>query len=248
MNADWIIPHWPAPSRVRAIVTTRAGGHSTGPWSSLNLGLNCGDDGAIVLKNRAVLRACLPAEPQWLRQAHGMAVYSRSEETDKPALSGEPIADAQVAGQPGQICAVLTADCLPVLFCNRAGSKVAAAHAGWRGLAAGVLENTLQALAEPPDQLMAWLGPAIGPRAYEVGEDVRSAFTGRDNAAAACFERKGSKWLFDLYAMARHRLLQSGVIDVSGGTQCTYSEPERFFSHRRDGRTGRMASLVWLQA
>jgi YfiH family protein len=146
------------------------------------------------------------------------------------------------------VCVVLTADCLPVLFCNRAGTRVAAAHAGWRGLLAGVLEQTVHALGEPPDRLMAWLGPAIGARAYEVGDELRAAFVRQDGAAAAaCFQRQGERWLFDLYAMARHRLACAGVAAVSGGTHCTYHDAQRFFSYRRDGRTGRMASLVWLE-
>jgi len=258
VNADWIIPHWPAPAGVRALNTTRAGGYSAAPWASLNLGLNSGDDPALVRKNRAVLRACLPAEPQWLRQEHGVTVFSHPQQGGNQTLAGsgslpalsadEPAADAQVAGQPGQICVVLTADCLPVLFCNRAGTRVAAAHAGWRGLLAGVLEQTVHALGGPPDQLMAWLGPAISARAYEVGDELRTAFMRQDGAAgAACFQRQGERWLFDLYAMAWHRLARAGVVDISGGAYCTYHEPQRFFSYRRDGRTGRMASLVWLE-
>jgi hypothetical protein len=244
VNPDWIIPQWPALRRVKAVSTTRAGGHSTGPWNGLNLGSGCGDDPAAVAKNRAVLRTYLPATPQWLRQVHGAAVFSHS----IPAASaGEFVADAQVAFEPGQICVVLTADCLPVLFSNRAGTRVGAAHAGWRGMAAGVLENTVQALGAPPDHLMAWLGPAIGADVYEVGDDVKAAFTDRDSTGAACFRKKGARWLFDLYAMARHRLTRCGVIDISGGSHCTYSEARRFYSHRRDGTTGRTASLVWLQ-
>jgi hypothetical protein len=263
VNADWILPHWPAPAAVRALSTTRAGGYSTASWASLNLGLNSGDDPALVLQNRAVLRACLPAEPNWLRQEHGVNVFIHADaghphaggdraltgSGPQPALSAaEPVADAQVASRPGQVCVVLTADCLPVLFCNRAGTRVAAAHAGWRGLLAGVLEQTVRALGGPPDQLMAWLGPAISVRAYEVGDELRAAFVSQDGAAAAaCFRRRGERWLFDLYAMARHRLARAGVAEISGGTFCTYHEPQRFFSYRRDGRTGRMANLVWLE-
>jgi YfiH family protein len=258
VNADWILPHWAAPAGVRALSTTRAGGYSAAPWASLNLGLNSGDDPALVLKNRAVLRACLPAEPKWLHQEHGVNVFMHPHAKGDLALTGsgpepalsaaEPVADAQVASQPGQVCVVLTADCLPVLFCNRGGTRVAAAHAGWRGLLAGVLEQTVHALGEPPDRLMAWLGPAISARAYEVGDELRAAFVRQDGvAAAACFQRQGERWLFDLYAMARHRLARAGVAEVSGGSCCTYHEPQRFFSYRRDGRTGRMASLVWLE-
>lgn len=239
---EWIVPKWPAPSSVRALSTTRSGGYSTGPWSSFNLGTHCGDDGVAVRKNREMLCEYLPSEPRWLRQVHGAAVFSGLE------AAAEPLADAQIAGKAGQVCVVLTADCLPVLFCNRSGTRVAAAHAGWRGLAAGILENTVLALNETPEQLVAWLGPAIGPRAYEVGDDVRAEFVRTDEAAAVCFEKKGDRWLFDLYAMARHRLRHCGVTDISGGTYCTFSDPEAFFSHRRDGCTGRMATLVWLRA
>jgi YfiH family protein len=247
MNPDWIVPRWPAPAGVHALCTTRTGGVSTGPWKSLNLGLNSGDDASAVRKNRALLSACLPAEPYWLRQQHGVTVFRHGRMGGTP-VQAETAADAQVAGEPRQVCVVLSADCLPVLMCNRSGTRVAAAHAGWRGLAAGILENTVQALKTPPDQLMAWLGPAIGPRVYEVGDEVRSAFISTDEAAAACFGKTCTGWLLDMYAMARHRLNRSGVSDVSGGDFCTYSEPERFFSYRRDGVTGRMASLVWLGA
>jgi YfiH family protein len=209
--------------------------------------LNGGDDATAVRKNRELVSECLPAEPFWLRQQHGVTVFSHGHIGGNPAQA-EPAADAQVAGEPRQVCVVLTADCLPVLLCNRSGTRVAAAHAGWRGLAAGILENTVQALKDRPDQLMAWLGPAIGASAYEVGDEVRTAFIRTDEAAAACFEKTGTRWLLDMYAMARHRLKKSGVSDVSGGNFCTYSEPERFFSYRRDGVTGRMASLVWLRA
>jgi len=245
MNEEWIIPEWSAPDGVKALCTTRAGGCSSGPWKSLNLGLNCGDDRDAVLKNRANLRACLPAEPFWLRQQHGVTVFHHSP-SGGHAGKTEPAADAQVAIRPGQVCAVLTADCLPVLFSNRSGTRVAVAHAGWRGLAAGILENTVRALQEPPGQLLAWLGPAIGADVYEVGDEVRAEFIRGDQEGAECFRQKGPRWLFDMYGMARLRLMRSGVADVSGGAYCTYSEPERFFSYRRDGSTGRMASLVWL--
>lgn len=247
LSHDWIIPCWPAPPGVHSLCTTRNGGVSTGPWKSLNLGLNSGDDASAVRTNRELLSACLPAEPCWLRQQHGVRVFSHGQIGGIPAQA-EPAADAQVACESRQVCVVLSADCLPVLMCNRSGTRVAAAHAGWRGLAAGILENTVQALKAPPDQLMAWLGPAIGPRAYEVGDEVRNAFILADEAAAACFEKTATGWLLDMYAMARHRLNKSGVSNISGGDFCTHSEPERFFSYRRDGVTGRMASLVWLGA
>jgi YfiH family protein len=257
MSHGWISPDWAAPPRVRAFSTTRSGGCSSAPWDGLNLGAHCGDDPAAVHRNRALLRAWLPAEPTWLAQVHGVTVHVHPDDpadalpiAPGAALAtsiGQPVADAQVASLPGQVCVVLTADCLPVLFCNRSGSRVAAAHAGWRGMLAGVLEHTVRALRDQPEQLLAWLGPAIGAAAYEVGEEVRQAFLCADPAAAACFRRHQHRWLFDLYAMARQRLAKAGVVDVWGGGRCTFSEPEHFFSYRRDGRTGRMASVIWLE-
>jgi len=208
------------------------------------MGLNCGDEQSAVLANRRELRRCVPAEPRWLTQIHGVRVVQNEITTPDSPIE----ADAQVAEKTGQVCAILTADCLPVLFCNKSATRVAAAHAGWRGLSAGILENTVQAMGKPASQLMAWLGPAIGAAAYEVGEDVRSAFiNGTDIDAAACFTHHGEKWLFDMSAMARLRLLRAGVGIVCGGAFCTYSEPGRFFSYRRDGVCGRMASLVWIE-
>ncbi len=223
--------------------TTRLGGHSSGPWWSMNLGLNCGDEPADVMANRAELGSHLPAEPRWLKQVHGVTVLSRA----VPPGSETPEADAQISSDPDLVCVVLTADCLPVLFCDQSASRVGVAHAGWRGLASGVLENTVQAMGGPPGQLLAWLGPAIAGHAYEVGEDVRSAFVSNgDSSMAACFQASGDRWLFDLYAMARLRLARAGVEHVSGGEFCTFSDADRFFSYRRDGITGRMASLIWL--
>lgn len=238
---DWLRPEWPAPAAVRALSTTRNGGLSRGCWASLNLGEGCGDDPASVAGNRRLLRRQLPAAPVWLRQVHGRRVV------DLNAAGDAPEADAAVSHSPGRVCAVLTADCLPVLFCNRRGSRVAAAHAGWRGLAAGVLEATVTALGEPADELLAWLGPAIGPAAYPVGGEVRDALLRRNAATAEAFEPRGDRWHADLYALARRLLAAAGVRSVYGGGWCTYSEPERFYSYRRDGRTGRMASLVWLE-
>ena len=246
IKPDWIIPNWPAPAAVRALSTTRSGGVSTGPWHSLNLGLRSGDDPAAVARNRALVRSHLPAEPNWLQQVHGARVVDQPEMDQSGAKL--PEADAQVALGPNQVCVVLSADCLPVLFCNRAGTRIAAAHAGWRGMAAGVLENTVTAMAESPSELLAWLGPAIGPSSYEVGDDVRDRFAGDDTEAGKAFRRHGRAWLFDLYAMARLRLARAGVAAVSGGTFCTFREADRFFSFRRDGQTGRMASLVWIEA
>lgn len=251
MNPHWITPDWPAPAAVRALSTTRTGGFSTGPWHSLNLGLRSGDDPVAVDRNRALLRSLLPAEPQWLQQVHGARVLHQSvvnqAESDQSGMQ-LPEADAQIAVGPNQVCVVLSADCLPVLFCNRAGTRVAAAHAGWRGMAAGVLENTVTALAESPSDLLAWLGPAIGPSSYEVGDEVRARFMGDDAEAGRAFQRRGKALLFDLYTMARLRLARVGVAAVSGGTFCTYREADRFFSYRRDGQTGRMASLVWIES
>jgi hypothetical protein len=248
--AGWIRPAWPAPDRVRAVCTTRTGGCSDGPWSSLNLGERCGDDPEHVRRNRERLSEQLPAPPQWLRQVHGAAVARHpgrpgSEPLVEPGAELE--ADALVAFEPGRVCAVLTADCLPVLFCDRAGSRVAVAHAGWRGLAGGVLEATVQALEADPADVLAWLGPAIGPAVYEVGEEVAGAFRASLGAGfPAAFTARGDRWLLDLYAAARLKLAAAGLRDVHGGGLCTYSDPARFFSHRRDGVSGRQASLIWL--
>jgi len=245
--SDWIIPDWPAPASVAALSTTRLGGVSKGQWQSLNLGLNSGDNTADVLHNRALLEDQLPAAPHWLQQVHGNRVVkhpgSGSVLNQTPATE----ADAQWSDEPGAVCAVLAADCLPVLFCNRSGNQVAAAHAGWRGLAAGVLENTVAAMRGPASELMAWLGPAIGPAVYQVGAEVVAAFAEQQAQGADAFQPDGDRWLFDLYAMARHRLLRAGVSHISGGEFCTYSDAHRFFSYRRDGQTGRMANLVWLK-
>lgn len=240
---DWIEPDWPAPHSVKALVTTRHGGVSRGPYASLNLGIRIGDDVQAVAENRARLRSLLPSEPRWLRQVHGVNVVQAD------GAEGEAIADAAFTGMVGTVCAVQIADCLPVLLCDRAGRCVAAAHAGWRGLSAGVLEQTVSALGVPPDELMAWLGPAIGPRKFEVGADVFESFTSGDRGATAAFEpvREG-KWLADLYALARRRLSRAGVDSVYGGGLCTFSDPARFFSHRRDGVTGRQGAFVWIAA
>lgn len=242
MNAnDWITPDWPAPANVRALCTTRNGGVSAAPYASLNLGDHVGDDPRAVACNRAILREHLPAEPLWLKQVHTTAV------ADAGSAAGIPEADASVARLPGKVCAVLTADCLPVLLCDRRGTVVAAAHAGWRGLAGGVIEATVQAMRVDPADLLAWLGPAIGHAAFEVGDEVRAVFLADDPAATSAFIPHGNgKWLADLYRLARLRLARSGVAQVGGGDFCTFSEEERFYSYRRDGATGRMASLIWL--
>ncbi|HXV09210.1 MAG TPA: peptidoglycan editing factor PgeF [Burkholderiales bacterium] len=243
-DPDWVVPQWQAPARVNAVITTRAGGFSAGPYASLNLGLRTGDDAAMVAKNRARLRSLLPQEPKWLRQVHGSVVVSAD-----TVSSSAPEADSSVARSPGTVCAVLIADCVPVLLCNRAGSVVAAAHAGWRGLACGVIERTLSAIGEEPADLLAYLGPGIGPAAFEVGAEVREAFLAQASQDAAAFApRAPGKWLADLFMLARNRLERAGLRAIFGGGMCTYSDPARFFSYRRDRTTGRMAALIWLES
>lgn len=244
MNAhNWIVPDWPAPLRVHSLITTRAGGASRGAYAGLNLGLNSGDEAEAVARNRASLRPWLPAEPLWLRQVHGATVV----EADN--AEGSPEADAAIARRPRRVCAVLTADCLPLLLCDEAGSIVAAVHAGWRGLCAGVIEQTLRAMGRPPQALLAYLGPAIGAAAYEVGAEVRAAFLAADAQSEAAFAPGApGKFHADLYALARLRLARAGVYRIYGGSHCTYTERERFYSYRRDGASGRMASLIWIEA
>lgn len=250
MNPAWIVPDWKAPANVRALATTRAGGASAGAYASLNLGDHVGDDPAAVAQNRAMLREHLPVEPLWLEQVHGIAVVHAD------AASGVPKADAAVVHEGGAVCAVLTADCLPVLLCDERGTVVGAAHAGWRGLAAGVIEATIAEMRCEPRELMAWLGPAIGPRAFEVGDEVRQAFLAKDPEASNAFVPRliphasplmEQKWLADIYLLARQRLAALGVLRVHGGGFCTFSDAERFYSYRRDGATGRMATLIWLE-
>lgn len=236
---DWIVPDWPAPSTVRALITTRAGGVSLGPYASMNPADHVGDAPQAVAANRTLLRAQLPSEPFWLKQIHG--------DTVAEAGVGPIEADACIARTAGQVCVVLTADCLPVLFCATDGSVVAVAHAGWRGLCAGVLERTVAAMGVPGEQILAYLGPAIGPGAFEVGAEVREALMAQDKAATAAFSPQANgKYLADLYLLARQRLAKVGVAQVSGGGECTHTDAARFFSYRRDGATGRMASMVWI--
>lgn len=242
-NARALRPDWPAPQNVKALVTTRTGGVSAGIFSSFNLGDHVGDDRDAVARNRQHLRhaLALASEPRWFKQIHGVQVVDAA--TTMPGT----VADGAWTDQPGVVCAVLTADCLPVFMCNRRGTKVALVHAGWRGLAGGVIEAGLRALGEPAAELLVWLGPAIGPDAYEVGDDVRDAFLVQDAGATAAFKPAASgRWFADLYALARRRLQTRDVDAVYGGDHCTLRESERFFSFRRDGVTGRMASLIWI--
>jgi YfiH family protein len=239
-----IRPDWPAPACVRALSTTRVGGVSTGPYASLNLGDHVRDDPAAVRENRdrLVRAAGVPQMPRWLRQVHGSTVVVLDKTTQVPE------ADASWTDSPKRVCAILTADCLPILFCDRTGSVVAAAHAGWRGLVNGVIASCVRALPVAPGELMAWLGPAISRQAFEVGNEVKQAFVSRDPETAACFQTgaQAHKHYADLYALARLQLRALGVGETYGGTECTYTDRERFFSYRRDGECGRMASLIWL--
>lgn len=237
------VPDWSVPANVKALQTTRNGGASRMPWASFNLGDHVGDDPAAVAANRQALRAGLPGEPRWLRQVHGIVAVDAGQEAKTEA------ADAAIARRPGAVCVVMTADCLPVLLCDRRGSVVGAAHAGWRGLLGGVLESAVTAMAVAPGELRAWLGPAIGPRCFEVGTEVRDAFVARDPTASDAFVATGpDKWLCDIYLLARQRLAQSGIGAISGGGTCTFTESARYFSYRRDRTTGRMASLIWLDS
>ena len=240
---------WPAPPGVQAFTTLRHGaGVSRAPFDSFNLGTRAGDDADAAARNRAELieRFALPSAPRWLRQVHGTTVVVEPRAVERDA--DEPEADAAVTTIPGTVLAILTADCLPVLFAADDGSEIGAAHAGWRGLAAGVLEATVTTMQASPDHVVAWLGPAAGPQAYEVGEEVLDAFVSRDPRAESAFlQTRPGHWRVDLYALARQRLAEAGVTRVYGGGLCTISDPQRFFSHRRDQRGGRMATLAWIE-
>ncbi|MCX8958163.1 peptidoglycan editing factor PgeF [Erwinia psidii] len=238
-----IIPEWNVPATVRALATTRLGGISGPPWDALNLGAHVGDSPTDVQINRQRLveRAELPAMPVWLEQVHGIKVLHL---TDKQPHSLQ--ADAAYTRERGVVCAVMTADCLPVLFCSRDGKEIAAAHAGWRGLCAGVLEATLDAFRAKAEDIFVWMGPAIGPDAFEVGPEVRKAFIAQDLTADAAFRAVGEKYYADIWQLARTRLVRRGVREITGGGLCTLSDQRQFFSFRRDGVTGRMASLIWL--
>ena len=245
---DLIVPDWPAPAGVKAFFTTRVGGVSVGAYSSLNLGAHAGDAPEHVAENRRRVCELLPVPPVWLNQVHGVNVIQADAVDD--SVGGTEEADASMTAQRNVTCAVLVADCLPVLFCTVDGSRVAAAHAGWRGLQQGILERTVAAMAANPTDIIAWLGPAIGANAFEVGRDVFEAFTSLSCDDASAFQPiadRPQKYLADIYALARRRLHRAGVTEIFGGTFCTVSEEARFFSYRRDGKTGRMAGLIWLE-
>jgi YfiH family protein len=243
--ADWIVPQWPAPPNVRTLITTRNGGVSTGPFASFNLGAGSGDDAAAVVANRARLRECLPADPVWMRQVYGVEVADADAQA---GTASEIEADAAVARNSRTVCAVMVADCLPVLLADDRGRVVGVAHAGWRGLAAGVLERTIETMGVAPQSLAAFLGPCISGSVYEVGDEVRDAFCTHDAAASEAFAQKpNGKWLANLPLLARQRLCRAGLQDlrIAGGAWCTFSDPARFYSYRRDGASGRMAALIW---
>lgn len=244
MSLSWVEPGWPAPVGVRALSTFRSGGTSGAPYESLNLGDHVGDAAANVAENRRRLAAAagLPVEPVWLEQVHGTHV------ADLDGFGGAGPADAAFTRQAGRVCAILTADCLPLLLTADTGGLVAAAHAGWRGLALGVIEATVQALKVPPGRLLAWLGPAIGPKHFEVGPEVREALLQGDSGADAAFvANERGRFMADLATLARRRLSALGVSRVHGGGECTFAAGDRYFSHRRDGITGRQATLIWLE-
>jgi len=240
LDESLIIPDWPAPARVRAIQTTRNGGLSAAPYDSLNFGMHVGDEAMTVAANRNLLNTMVPSEPVWLEQVHGSNVILAE------AAGCAPGADACITRAANAVCAVMTADCLPVFLCDDAGTVAGVAHAGWRGMAAGVIESTVVAMKTVPSSLMAWLGPAIGPQAFEVGAEVREVFLQQDPDGEFAFTPRDGKYLVDIYLLARQRLHALGITRISGGDFCTYSDADRFFSYRRDGRTGRMASLIWL--
>lgn len=247
---DWIIPDWPAPNNVKSIFTTRMGGVSTGlsdTYASLNLGGHVNDDPVNVEHNRALLRQYLPEEPVWLKQVHGTS----------PVWINDNIygseGDAALSRHYGKVCAIMVADCLPVFLCDMAGTAVGVVHAGWRGLAAGIIEKAVTEIRDSGggNELIAWLGPAIGPRHFEVGEAVRELFVNHDSQSNQAFvpqhDGLNEKWLANLFLLARQRLAAVGVTEVYGGGICTFSDPVRFYSFRRDGETGRMAALIWLE-
>ena len=251
-DLNFIVPNWPAPANVKALQTTRNGGVSQAPYASLNLGAHVSDDGIRVAKNRQLLNPYLPSEPVWVNQVHGVEVIDAAQST---CLQD---ADASFTTQANVVCVTMTADCLPVLLCDKAGTVVAAVHAGWRGLCDGAIEAAVSKLPVEKSEILAWLGPAIGPDAFEVGDEVRQQFMQHDSQAEQAFKQHGSKWLCNMYLIAQQRLNKLGVTQVYGGSAlglcdenrsehfCTYTDEARFFSFRRDNVTGRMASLIWL--
>ncbi|MDH3354153.1 MAG: peptidoglycan editing factor PgeF [Chromatiales bacterium] len=243
MNTSFITPEWPAPANIRSVMTTRLGGVSRRPYDSLNLGGHVGDVSTAVDANRQMIteQLHLPTQPKWLHQIHSATALN--------STSSECEGDACFSHRVGDVCAVMTADCLPLLVCNRKGTEIAAIHAGWRGLLAGVIESTINALDASPNELMVWLGAAIGPNQFEVGSEVRQQFVDEDKRALNAFKPSANTehWLADIYQLARIRLNRLGVRAIYGGGLCTYSDSERFFSYRRDGVTGRMGSLIWME-
>lgn len=236
-----IVPDWPAPARVKALQTTRQGGVSLAPYDSLNLGSHVGDNPLTVARNRILLNALLPSEPVWLEQVHGTDVVNAD------MADCRVRADACIARQRNSVCVVMSADCLPLLLCDKQGTVVGAVHAGWKGLSAGVIEAAVQAMGVAPQSLMAWLGPAIGQESFEVGEEVHAAFLAvQPQAASAFIPCQTGKWLADIYALAQLRLAALGIAQIYGGGHCTYRERDKFFSYRRDGATGRMGTFIWL--
>jgi polyphenol oxidase len=251
VNPAWIQPDWPAPAGVRALSTLRGGGVSAVPYASLNLGGHVGDAPEAVAQNRRTLAASagLPSEPAWLAQVHGVEVADLDAVRHQGTSGLPPPADSAFTRRVGRVCAILTADCLPILLAADSGDLVAAAHAGWRGLAGGVIEATVRALGVEPARLMAWLGPAIGPQHFEVGPEVRDALLQGDLGAQEAFVPNArGRFMADLAALARRRLVSLGVDRIYGGGHCTFSDGVRYFSHRRDGITGRQATLIWLEA
>jgi len=242
--SQWLVPDWPVPDRVRAFVTTREGGVSDGDYASMNLGGSSGDREDRVEANRAIARALLPGDPLYLAQVHGTTVV----DLDAPRGAERPRADAAVTFTPGTPAVVLTADCMPVFFADGAGTRVGVAHAGWRGLAAGVLESTVAAMKADPREIVAWMGPAIGPDAFEVGPEVKEAFAKADPAAEGAFKpHVPGKFMADLYMLARQRLARAGLREIHGGGFCTFHDTSRFFSYRRVQKSGRMGAFIWVR-
>jgi hypothetical protein len=241
LMAHCITPDWPATANVKSLQTSRNGGVSAAPYFSLNLGSHVGDNPLVVNRNRMLLEPLMPSEPVWLNQVHGVTV------ADAGHAGCLPQADASVSTHPGAVCVVMTADCLPILLCDEQGTVVGAVHAGWRGLCDGVIEASVKAMKVAPSTLLAWLGPAIGPSTFEVGDEVRAAFVAHQPQAAVAFIAGAEgKWMADIYQLARLRLNALGINKIYGGDLCTYSDPEQFYSYRRDGVTGRMGTFIWL--